>query len=100
MPVVLSPRERAHLKGRAHPLEPIVQVGQGGLSDPVVRELERALDAHGLIKVRVNGDDRHARQEIIAAIGARTDAAIVHKVGKIVVLWRPMPDEQAPGAAD
>ena len=96
MPVALTARERTHLKGRAHPLEPIVQIGHGGLSEPVVVELERALNAHGLIKVRINGDDRHLRQEIIEAIGLRTDAAIVHKVGKIVVLWRPTPEEQAP----
>jgi RNA-binding protein len=98
MPVALTPRERTHLKGRAHPLEPIVQIGHGGLSEPVVGELERALNAHGLIKVRINGDDRVARSAIIEAIAARTDAAIVHKVGKIVVLWRPTPEEQAPGS--
>ena len=97
MPVALTARERTHLKGRAHPLEPIVQVGHGGLSEAVVVELERALNAHGLIKVRINGDDRAARQAIIDGIAARTDAAIVHKVGKIVVLWRPTPEEQAPG---
>jgi len=97
MPVALTARERTHLKGRAHPLEPIVQIGHGGLSEAVVVELERALNAHGLIKVRINGDDRAARQAIIDGIAARTDAAIVHKVGKIVVLWRPTPEEQAPG---
>lgn len=93
MPVSLTPRERAHLKGRAHALEPIVQVGQGGLSDAVVVELERALTAHGLIKVRINGTDREARHAIAAAIGPRTDAAVVHQVGKIIVLWRPEPEE-------
>jgi len=100
MPVALTARERTHLKGRAHPLEPIVQIGHGGLSEPVVVELERALDAHGLIKVRINGADRDVRQQIIEAIGLRTDAAIVHKVGKIVVLWRPTPEEQAAGSGD
>ncbi len=58
MPVSLTPRERTHLKGRAHALEPIVQVGQGGLTDAVAGELDRALTAHGLIKVRINGTDR------------------------------------------
>jgi putative YhbY family RNA-binding protein len=91
MPVSLTPRERAHLKGRAHALEPIVHVGQGGLSDAVVIELERALTAHGLIKVKINNSDRHERQAIADAICARTDAAAVHQVGKIVVLWRPAP---------
>jgi len=100
MPVALTSRERAHLKGRAHPLEPTVQVGQAGLTDAVLVELERALTAHGLIKVRINGSDREARGEITDAIGARTDAAVVHTVGKIVVLWRPRPDEQFPTPAD
>jgi RNA-binding protein len=93
MPVTLTARERTHLKGRAHALEPIVQVGQAGLSDAVVAELERALLAHELIKVRINGAERDARQAIIDAICARTDAAVVHKVGKIVVLWRPAPED-------
>ena len=92
MPLFLTPRERAHLKGRAHALEPIVQVGQGGLSEGVAAELERALTAHELIKVRINGTDRQARQATAEAICTRTGAAAVHQVGKIVVLWRPAPD--------
>jgi RNA-binding protein len=89
MPVSLTARERAHLKGRAHALEPIVQVGQGGLSDAVALELERALTAHGLIKVKINGTDRQARHAIAEAICTRTDAVAVHQVGKVIVLWRP-----------
>ncbi len=92
MPVSLTPRERTHLKGRAHALEPIVQVGQGGLSDAVAAELERALTAHGLIKVKINGTDREARHAIAEAICTRTDAVAVHQVGKIIVLWRPTPE--------
>ena len=61
------------------------------------RSSNAPLNAHGLIKVRINDDDRVARAAIIDAMAARTDAAIVHKVGKIVVLWRPTPEEQAPG---
>ena len=95
MPVSLTPRERAHLKGRAHALEPIVHVGQGGLSDAVAVELERALTSHGLIKVKINGTDRQARHAIAEAICARTDAAAVHQVGKIIVLWRPTPEEDS-----
>jgi RNA-binding protein len=93
MPLSLTPRERTHLKGRAHALEPIVQVGQAGLSDAVLVELERALSAHGLIKVRIHDTDRKVRDTIAAAICARTDAAPVHRVGKILVLWRPTPEE-------
>ena len=92
--------ERAHLKGRAHALEPIVQVGQGGLSDAVAVELERALTAHGLIKVRINGTDREARHAIAEAICARTDAAEVQQVGKILVLWRPAPEYHSASSSE
>ena len=100
MPVSLTTRERAHLKGRAHALEPIVQVGLGGLSDAVLVELERALTAHGLIKVKINGTDREARRVLAEAICARTDAAEVQRVGKIIVLWRPTPEEQSAAVPD
>lgn len=93
MPVVLTPRERAHLKARAHALEPAVQVGNAGLTDAVVGEIERALAARELIKVKILAD-RDARDEIAAAICARTEAANVQQVGKVVVLWRPKPDEE------
>ena len=100
MAVSLTPRERAHLKGRAHALEPIVQIGQGGLSDAVLGELERALTAHELIKVRINGTDRDARQETADAICTRTGASAVQQVGKILVLWRPRPEEQDAASSD
>ncbi len=95
MPITLTPRERAQLKARAHALEPVVQVGQAGLSDTVAAELERALTAHELIKVRMGGADRDARKELAAAMCARTGAAEVQSVGKVLVLFRPRPDEDA-----
>jgi putative YhbY family RNA-binding protein len=100
MPVSLTPRERAHLKGRAHGLEPIVQVGAGGLSDAVAAELERALTAHELIKVKINGTDRQARHATAEAICARTGAAAVQQVGKIIVLWRPAPETESAPSSD
>ena len=93
MPVPLTARERAHLKARAHALEPSVQVGHGGLTDAVVAEIDRALAARELIKVRVLDADRRVREEICEAICARTDSAEVQRVGKVIVLWRPKPDE-------
>ena len=93
MPVSLTPRERSKLKARAHPLEPVVKVGSAGLTDNVAAELDRALTAHELIKVKVAGADRAAREAMCDAIGARVDAAEVQRVGKVLVLWRPKPDE-------
>jgi RNA-binding protein len=93
MMISLSPRQRARLKARAHVLEPVVQVGQAGASEPVRVEVERALTAHGLIKVRLGGADRQSRIELSDALCAQTGAAAVQQVGRILVLWRPRPDD-------
>jgi RNA-binding protein len=92
MPITLTARERAHLKARAHALEPSVQVGNAGLTDAVVVEIDRALAARELIKVKILAD-RDVREEIAQAICARTESAIVQQVGKVVVVWRPKPAE-------
>ena len=92
MVLSLTNRERSHLKARAHALEPIVQVGQAGLTDKVVAEIDRALAAHELIKVRIGTADRAERADICEAICARTAAAEVLRVGKVLGLWRPRPD--------
>jgi RNA-binding protein len=88
----VTPRERAALKARAHALEPSVTVGQGGLTPAVIAEIDRALAKRELIKVKILAG-RDARDEIAEAMGSRTDAAIVQQVGKVVVLWRPKPDD-------
>jgi RNA-binding protein len=92
MPLSLTNRERSHLKARAHALEPVVKVGQDGLTDRVVAEIDRALAAHELIKVRVDLADRAERADVCQAICARTGAAEVLRVGKVLGLWRPRPD--------
>ena len=91
MPVSLTARERAHLKARAHALEPVVIVGHGGVSPTVIAELDRALTAHELIKVRIPTDDRDLRVSLGNELAEATDAAIVHRVGKVLILWRPRP---------
>jgi len=96
MPISLTPAQRARLKARAHALEPVVQVGQAGMSDTVIAEVDRSLTAHGLIKVRLAGADRETRDELAQTLGTRTQAAVVQQVGRIVTLWRPRPDDEAP----
>ena len=93
MPVPLTTRERAHLKARAHALEPKVMVGHGGLTPTVIAEIDRALTAHELIKVKILGDDREARETMGEEICAGTGSATVQRVGKVIVLWRPKPEE-------
>jgi RNA-binding protein len=73
----------------------VVFIGQAGLTDGVVAEVDRALTAHELIKVRIDASDRAERAWIAQAICERTDAATVQSVGKVVSLWRPRPDEAA-----
>lgn len=94
MPLQLSPRDRQKLKARAHALEPVVQVGQSGVTERVAVELDRALAAHQLIKVKVSAPDRDAREAVCDDIVARTDAAEVQRVGKVIVLWRPREEDE------
>jgi len=91
MSIALTNKERAHLKARAHALEPVVHVGHAGVTDTLVAELDRALTSHELIKVKVGADDRTARVALGEEICSRTGAVAVHRVGKIVILWRPRP---------
>jgi RNA-binding protein len=93
MPLSLTNRERSQLKARAHGLEPVVRVGQAGLTDSVVAEVDRALTAHELIKIRVDAADRFERANVCEAICVRTGAAEVLRVGKVLGLWRPRADE-------
>lgn len=91
----LTNKERAHLKARAHALEPKVMVGHGGVTPAVIAEIDRALAAHELIKVKILGDDRDARETMADEMGAATDSAPVQRVGKVIVLWRPKPVQPA-----
>jgi RNA-binding protein len=94
MSTILTPRERAALKGRAHALEPVVQIGHDGLTEAVLAEIDRALTAHELIKARAAGHERGDRAALLDAICAATGAAGVQQVGKVMVLWRPRPDNE------
>jgi putative YhbY family RNA-binding protein len=95
MALSLTPRERAHLKARAHDLEPVVHVGQAGASAAIVAEVDRALTAHELIKVKLAGADRTTRQELTDRLCEATGAAPVQQVGRVLVLWRPRPEGEA-----
>jgi RNA-binding protein len=92
---MLSSSERKALKARAHKLDPVVQIGAKGLTEEVVAEIELALKAHELIKVRAGGLERDDRDSLWKAITARTGAQEVQQVGKIVVLYRKRSDDQA-----
>jgi len=93
MSLPLTSRERARLKAKAHHLKPIVRVGLAGLSDAFVAEVDRALGDHELVKVQIDRNDRAARQAAADELCARTASASVQRVGKILILWRPRPEE-------
>jgi len=85
----LSPEQRKFLKAQAHPLKPVVMIGAQGLTEAVIQEAGRALAAHELIKIRVLGDDREAREAYLAELCAALDAAPVQHIGKLLLLYRP-----------
>lgn len=96
--LTLSRDERLHLRARAHHLNPVVLLGAAGLTEPVLREIDRALAAHGLIKVRVPGDDRQAREAMAVSIAERLGAGRVGVIGKLLVLYRPPIQDETPAA--
>jgi RNA-binding protein len=85
---MLSPSERKALKARAHKLEPVVLIGAKGLTDEVVKEVDAALKAHELIKVRGPSLERDSREEAMQTLCERTGAQPVQIIGKVLVLYR------------
>jgi putative YhbY family RNA-binding protein len=90
----LTPAQRKEHRALAHHLEPVVMIGGDGLSPAVLREIDAALNAHGLIKVRVHGDDRAAREGMFQDIAEQLSAAPIQHIGKLLVLWRPQPEKE------
>ena len=95
MPLIqLSPTERKAQRALAHHLDPVVMVGGDGLTANVKKETDAALNAHGLIKVRVFSDDRSAREAMFQTLAEELSAAPIQHIGKLLVLWRPMPEKE------
>ena len=95
----LSPAARKALKARAHHLDPVVMIGDAGLTPAVAREIDLALTKHELIKVRMTGDDRDARTAAYQSICTDLDCAPVQHIGKLLVLYRVSPDKDKPKPA-
>ena len=90
---MLTSAERKALKAKAHKLDPVVHIGAKGLTDEVIAEIDRALRAHELIKVRAGTMERDARDSAFDSICERTGAEAVQQVGKVFVLFRKKNDE-------
>ena len=89
--LTLTAAQRREHRAASHHLDPVVAVGAEGLSAAVRKEADAALRAHGLIKVRVFSDDRNAREAMLAELADTLSAAPVQHIGKLLVLWRPLP---------
>jgi putative YhbY family RNA-binding protein len=85
----LTPVERSALRAEAHALKPVVIIGEAGLTPSVMNEIAASLDSHGLIKVRVAGDDRDARVAMYEGICDELKAHPVQHIGKLLVIYRP-----------
>jgi putative YhbY family RNA-binding protein len=93
--IALSPARRRELRARAHALHPVVSIGHAGLTPAVLKEVDVALKAHELVKVRVHSDDRGEREAHLASICEALDAAPVQHLGKLLIVWRPAPKDDA-----
>ncbi|CAM3372688.1 YhbY family RNA-binding protein [Paracidovorax anthurii] len=105
--IQLTPAERREHRANAHHLDPVVLIGSDGLTAAVQKEIDAALTAHGLIKVRIFGDDRTAREQIYQQLADQLGAAPIQHIGKLIVLWRPVPpkaktidEDRKPGPRD
>ena len=105
--IQLTPAERREQRAAAHHLDPVVLIGGDGLTPAVKKEIDAALNAHGLIKVRVFNDDRAARELMYHELTAELNAAPIPHIGKLLVMWRPQPvkeravdEDRMPGPRD
>jgi len=92
--IQLTPAQRKIHRAEAHHLDPVVMIGNDGLTPAVIKEAEMALNAHGLIKIRVLGDDRQAREAMFVALADQLNAAPIQHIGKLFVLWRPRAEKE------
>lgn len=89
-------QQKRWLKKQVHHLKPVVSLGQAGLTEPVLAEIELALDHHELIKVKIAAGDRDLRDAFIAAIASRAQADIIDRIGNMAAFFRANPRKKSP----
>ena len=92
--IQLTPAQRKEKRAEAHHLDPVVMIGNDGLTPAIRKEADAALNAHGLIKVRVFSDDRTSREAMFATLADELGAAPIQHIGKLLVFWRPIPPKE------
>jgi RNA-binding protein len=95
----LTSAERRALRAQAHHLHPVIMIGNAGLTPTVLQEIDLALKSHELIKIRVLRDDRARREALAGEICTALDASPVQQIGKMLVVFRPRPEEAGPKPA-
>ena len=93
-PVSLTSAQTRFLRGAAHDLRAILQVGGKGITDALVAEVQYALELHELIKVKVAAEDREVRDAMIADLAGRAGAALVQRIGHTAVLYKPSKEKR------
>jgi RNA-binding protein len=93
MAIDLTERQKKYLRGLAHARDPVVLIGQGGLSPTITGELATALGAHELVKVRARVGDRDERDTIFASLAEQTGSTIVQRIGNVAVFYRARKDK-------
>lgn len=96
----ISSSQRRELRAQAHHLDPVVSIAGNGLSTSVLKEIDGALNAHELIKIRVYGDDREARAAYLSEICTQLNCAAVQNIGKLLIVFRPNPKLHQPAPAE
>lgn len=94
----LTPAQRRALRASAHHLNPVVSIADNGLTPAVLAEIERALQAHELIKIKIHGAERDQRDTLLKQVCTETEAQPVQHIGTILVVWRPRRELEASAA--
>ena len=89
MPVALTAAQTRFLRGQAHDLKALLQIGNKGVTPAFLAELDAVLEQHELVKVKVAGEDREARDAMIGELAEKAGAALVQRIGHTAVLYRP-----------
>jgi RNA-binding protein len=89
--MALTEKQRKHLRRLAHPLNPLVMLGNAGLTDAVVAELDRTLTDHELVKVSARVGERDERNQALDSLASRTGSEIVQRIGNVGVFYRRRP---------
>ncbi|KAF1720047.1 ribosome assembly RNA-binding protein YhbY [Pseudoxanthomonas wuyuanensis] len=94
MSVALTSTQTRFLRGQAHDLKALLQIGGKGVTPAFIAELDGMLEQHELVKIKVAGEDRDARDAMIAELTGQTGAVLVQRIGHTAILYRPSKDKR------